>query len=306
MSERAPVRPLQRADVVREVTIRLRGAGIETGDAEARWIVEEVLGDGARDDLVSDRARDRIDALVDRRLAGEPLQYVLGAWSFRGLDLMVDHRVLIPRPETEITAQVAIDAVVTSGARRGRHDPWNAGATTYVVADLGTGSGALALALAAELPDAEVWAVDESADALAVARANTAGAGAIGGRVRIAEGDWFAALDDGLRGRLRLIVSNPPYVAAHEVDALPREVAEHEPREALVAGPEGTESIERILAESTTWLEPGGTLVIELAPHQAAWAVARAAAVGLVDARIEHDLTARERVLVARAPDADG
>ena len=102
---------------------------------------------------------------------------MLGGWLFRGLDLLVDPRVVIPRPETEVTAQVAIDEAVRLGARRGRSDPWSGAATTYSIADLGTGSGALALALASELPDAEVWGTDVSDDALAVARANLAGTG---------------------------------------------------------------------------------------------------------------------------------
>ncbi len=100
--------------------------------------------------------------MLERRAGGEPLQYVLGRWDFLGLDLLVDRRVLVPRPETEVVAQVAIDEAVRLGARRGTHDPWSAGATEYTVADLGTGSGAIALALASELPDAEVWATDVS------------------------------------------------------------------------------------------------------------------------------------------------
>ena len=112
-------------------------------------------------------------------------------------------------------------------------------ATAFAVADLGTGSGALALALARELPDAEVWATDVSDDALAVARANLAGVGSAATRVRLARGSWFDALPTELRGRLRLVVSNPPYVAEHEVPDLPADVAEWEPRDALVSGPTG-------------------------------------------------------------------
>ena len=166
-------------------------------------MVEEASGlHGA--DLVADEderatavAERRIDQMVERRIAGEPLQYVLGSWSFRGIDLFVDPRVLIPRPETEVTAQVAIDEAARLGADVGRRPAWSGTTTSYVVADLGTGSGALALALAAELPDAEVWATDRSADALAVARANLAGAGSTATRVRVAEGSWFDALPDG-------------------------------------------------------------------------------------------------------------
>lgn len=289
-----------RAALTRRIEACLRDSEAESPGAEARWIVDEVIGAGAPDDVATDRAEVAADTLVARRLDGEPLQYVLGSWSFRGLDLMVDARVLIPRPETEVTAQVAIEEAVRAGARRGRNDPWSAATTSFAVADLGTGSGALALALAAELPDAAVWATDASDAALAVARANVAGSGALGARVRLVRGDWFEALPAELRGSLRVVVTNPPYVAEHEVASLPGDVAGHEPRSALVSGPTGREAIERLVADAPAWLEPGGSLVVELAPHQAEWAVARATGAGLVEARVEPDLTGRARVLVAR------
>jgi release factor glutamine methyltransferase len=238
--------------------------------------------------------------MLDRRAAGEPLQDVLGRWQFLDLELFVDRRVLIPRPETEIVAQVAIEEAVRFGGRRGPSDPWTVD-TAYVVADLGTGSGALALALATELPDAEVWATDVSEDALAVARANLAGIGSAATRVRLASGTWFAALPGELRGRLRVIVSNPPYIAESEVVDLPREVAEWEPRGALVSGATGLEAIEHLLAEAPQWLDPaGGAIVIELAPHQAASAHDRARAAGFTEVAVQPDLTGRDRVLVAR------
>lgn len=277
-------------------------------DAEARWIIEEASGlRGAEllateDDIAPSVVVARVDAMVHRRRAGEPLQYVLGSWSFRGLDLFVDPRVLIPRPETETTAQVAIDEAARLGARRGRANPWSAATTSFAVADLGTGSGAIACALAAELPDAEVWATDASADALAVARANLAGIGIAATRVRLAEGDWFAALPSELHGRVRIVVSNPPYVAESEVDGLPPEVADHEPRHALVSGPTGLEAIEQIVEGARVWLEPQGALVVEIAPHQRTAASERARAAGYDAIRVEPDLTGRDRVLVARAP----
>jgi len=244
----------------------------------------------------------RVAAMVSRRLGGEPLQYVLGAWSFRGIDLLVDRRVLIPRPETELTAQLAIDEAIRLGARRGRRAPVAGIEPGFVVADLGTGSGAIALALAAELPGAAVWATDVSADALAVARANFAGAGSIAARVRVAEGDWFAALPGELRGRLRVVVSNPPYVTESEVGALASEVAVFEPRGALVSGATGLESIERIVDDAPAWLEPRGTLVIELDPRRADAATQLARDAGFLDVRVERDLADRPRVLVARRP----
>ena len=174
--------------------------------------------------------------------------------------------------------------------------------TDYLVVDLGTGSGAIALALATELSDAQVWATDESADALAVARANVAGNGAAGARVRLVHGDWFDALPAALRGRVRVIVSNPPYLRDDEVGDLPPEVAEHEPRAALVSGSTGLEAIEHIVGEARSWLEPGGALVLEIDSRRAEPAMALATAAGLVDVRVAQDLTGRPRVLVARLP----
>jgi release factor glutamine methyltransferase len=271
---------------------------------EVQWILEAVSGLDAGEllaeagDAVPEHMARRVDELLARREAGEPLQYVLGSWSFRGLDLMVDPRVLIPRAETEVTAEIALEMVTAAGRRRGRADPWTAVATSYPVADLGTGSGAIALALAAELPDAAVWATDASAAALNVARANLAGVGNIGVRVRLAEGSWYEALPDELRGRLALVVSNPPYVAAGET--LPPEVSRHEPAAALVAGPTGLEAIVVVVAGAPCWLEPAGALVCEIAPHQADAACALARSAGFSDIEVRRDLTGRERVLVAR------
>jgi release factor glutamine methyltransferase len=283
----------------------LAAAGIESAEAEARWIVEHASGLSGSElalvvrDPIPEGAAARVAHMVERRTAGQPLQYVLGEWSFRGLDVYVDPRVLIPRPETELTVQVALDEAARLGARRGRRNPWSGSESSYTVADLGTGSGVIALALATELPDAEVWATDVSADALAVARANFAGAGSVAARVRVARGDWFDALPRELRGGLRMVVTNPPYVAEPEVDDLPPEVALHEPRRALVSGPTGLEAIERIVADAITWLEPGGFIVVELAPHQAEAASVLARAAGFDAVRVERDLTGRDRVLVA-------
>jgi release factor glutamine methyltransferase len=255
----------------------------------------------AEDDAATAHAARHLESMIGRRATGEPLQYVLGRWQFLGLDLLVDPRVLVPRPETETVAEIAVDEVVRSGARRGRSDPWGGATTAYAVADLGTGSGALALVLATELPDAEVWATDVSLDALAVARANFAGVGSPAARVRAAQGSWFDALPDRLRGTLRLVVSNPPYVAECEVADLPREVVDWEPRRALVSGPTGLEALEQLVDRAREWLDPVlGVLAVELAPHQAEAMRARAIGAGFREVSIRKDLAGRERVLVAR------
>jgi release factor glutamine methyltransferase len=167
-----------------------------------------------------------------------------------------------------------------------------------VVVDLGTGSGAIALALEAELPDATVWATDAREDALAVATANVAGAAAT--RVRCAHGHWFDALPTALAGTIDLVVANPPYVRADELATLSPEVRDHEPRRALVSGPTGLEAIEELLDAAPSWLAPRSVFVCEIAPHQAGAVQASAHAAGFAGVEVHDDLTGRPRVLVAR------
>ena len=228
---------------------------------------------------------------------------MLGSWSFRGLDLMVDRRVLIPRPETEQVVEVALEEAERRGLRRvrRRHLSLVDAEPTAAVADLGTGSGAIALALDAELPDVEVWATDVSADALDVARANVAGLrGDARADRRAARGSTRCPTT--LRGGLELIVSNPPYVAEHEVADLPDEVAGvRAARARWSSGPTGREAIEHLLAHAREWLVAGGVLVCELAPHQADAMVERARALGYAEVFVRDDLAGRPRVLVARA-----
>ena len=154
--------------------------------------------------------------------------------------------------------------------------------------------------MASEEPLVDVWATDVSVDALAVARANTVGIGRAGARVRLVQGDWFDALPDDLAGTLAVIVANPPYVAA--ADPLPPEVVDWEPAAALVAGPTGREALDHLVDHAGPWLRPGGALVLELAPGQAAPLAQRARQAGYQDVDVHDDLAGRPRVLVARAP----
>jgi release factor glutamine methyltransferase len=277
---------------------------------EARFIVDEVLGlglvlghphvpTGPLDESAVAAAR----CMAARRAAGEPLQYVFGHWPFRDLDLLVDPRVLIPRPETEQVAEVA----VAEARRLGRGSSGGG----VVAVDAGTGTGALALALATALgPQAlrEVWAVDASADALEVAAANVAAvrarrAGALP-RMELISGSWLQPLPASLRGAVDLVVSNPPYVSEEEWSVLAPEVRA-EPRRALVAGPAsdgtpGLGDVEAVLGQAAHWLGRPGTAVVELAPHQAAAAADLARRLGYDDVRVEPDLAGRPRALVAR------
>jgi release factor glutamine methyltransferase len=258
---------------------------------EARWLVEEVSGwEGPEhalhlDDAVTQKGMVRFDKLLARRLAGEPIQYVLGHWPFRTLDLMLDQRVLIPRPETEGLVDHALHVL------NGFDGP-------CIAVDLGTGSGAIALSLAAEHADVEVVASDVSADAIAVARANLAGLGGHPARrVRLVVGDWFGGLPEDLRGRVDLITANPPYVAGD--DPLPDHVADWEPNVAIVAGTSGLESISRIVEEAPAWLAGGGSLVCEIGETQAAAARNLAKEAGFTKVTVFKDLARKDRYLSA-------
>ena len=284
------------AELVAEATRRLDAAGVSSAPAsEARWIVERASGFEGADytsglsELVTERGMHFFDSMLERRLAGEPLQYVLGRWGFRTLDLLVDRRVLIPRPETEIVAGLAlaeVDRVRASGVER------------PVLVDMGTGSGAIGLSVAAEREGVDVVLTDRSPDALAVARANLAGLGRAATRVTIAEGSWFEALAPDLRGGIDVLVSNPPYVATtDEVDDI---VREWEPLDALFAGDDGLDDLRVLVAGAIEWLAPGGALVLEMAPTQVDVVQSLALAAGCSSAAIHEDLTGRPRAVVAR------
>ncbi len=260
---------------------------------EARWIVERVSGYNATelllrgDELVSTQSVAHFDALLSRRVSGEPLQYVLGVWSFRTLELIVTPAVLIPRPETEHVTGFAVRAAVAAAAQ-GR---------SPLVVDLGTGSGAIGLSVAAEVSTAQVWCTDVSADSLVVARANLAGLGRIGTRVTMAQGSWFEALSGDLAGDIDVLVSNPPYV---ETDAsLEDAVKNWEPHVALFAPDDGFAFVAHIIDEASRWLRPGGTLVLEMGETHTDLATERARSAGLVDISTIIDLAGRNRGLVA-------
>ncbi len=273
-----------------------RQARQRLGDAqEARWLVQQASGSsGAEwladlDEKAPDRCIPYVEQMLDRRAAGEPLQYVLGRWGFRRLDLSIDRRVLIPRPETEQVVEHAIAELTRLRLATGKPPR---------VVDLGTGSGAIALSVAFERLGARVVATDVSPEAVAVARANLAGIGRAATRVEIHEGDWWDAVPADLRGEIDLVVTNPPYVAP--TDPLPPEVADWEPSVALVPGPTGVEAIATIVAGAPDWLRPGGWLVCEIGEGQGDSARGLAEDAGLVEVGVLHDLTGRDRMLIGR------
>jgi release factor glutamine methyltransferase len=218
-------------------------------------------------------------ALLERRGRREPVAYILGRWGFHGLDLAVDGRVLVPRPETEVLVERCL--VLLDGQEAPR------------VADVGTGSGAIALAVKAARPDAAVTATDVSADALAVAGANAA---ALGLDIELVQADLLA----GVEGRFALVASNPPYIGEAEVSGLAQEVAEYEPRLATVAGPSGMEVLERLVAAAPGVLQPGGWLVVECGAGQAEAARGMLAAAGAAETFAEPDLAGIDRVVGGR------
>lgn len=274
------------AELRDETVARLVIAGVDGAEREATWIVERAAGDPYRlvaEQPVTLRSHHHWRLMVERREIGEPLQYVLERWPFRELELFVDTRVLIPRPETEVVAGSAIEQHARVGG---------------AVVDLGTGSGAIALSVAVERPGTEVYGVDASAEALAVARANLAGLGRAARSVRLLEGSWYGPLPDELRGAVGVVVSNPPYVRDDE--ALPPVVADWEPPSALRAGTDGLDDIRIIVAGAVDWLCPGGALVVEHAPDQAAAIRDLAGAAGFDHVTTGADLTGRDRYLLAR------
>lgn len=273
----------------------LSDTAVTLGDErEARFLCEHAAGLNASefaaaiDEQLTQRMGLHLQEMTRRRLAGEPLQYVMGRWAFRHLDLMVDRRVLIPRPETEMVAEVALKIAQACSAPR-------------VVVDLGTGSGAIGLSLAHELPldGTTVWLTDASADALDVARANLAGIGRAGSNVRVTQGDWYAALPTSLRGTIDVIVTNPPYIAVDDPQ-VEQTVANHEPHQALFAGSDGLDALRVIVAEAPDWLRGGGALVCEIGHRQGDVVRELMTNAGLRDSEVRQDLQGRDRIAVAR------
>jgi release factor glutamine methyltransferase len=263
--------------------------GFENPRLEAELLLAGVLGIRRldlylqHDRPLSPEELERFRAAVRRRLKHEPLQYVLGSAAFRHLELGVDPRVLIPRPETEVLVGLVLE--------------WSAGwAGPKRVLDVGTGSGAIALSLAQEGGFDEVVAVDVSPDALAVAAAN-ADRNGLTGRVDFRRGSLFGAV---VGERFAAVVSNPPYVAAVERDALQPEVREHEPALALFGGSDGLSVIGPLVAAAPDHLQPGGLLALELGLGQGDTVLALMRGTDtLTNCRLAADLTGRPRFALA-------
>jgi release factor glutamine methyltransferase len=276
------------AEVLRLSTGYLEERGSPTARLDAELLIGHALG-LQRIELYTNFERPLHEpelaacrTLLERRGRREPVAYILGRWGFCGLDLQVDERVLVPRPETEVLVERCVALLRERPAAR--------------VLDVGTGSGAIALAVKAALPDGLVTATDVSADALAVAAANAA---ALGLEVELVQGDLLSGLPD--RG-FDLVASNPPYVTEAEIETLAPEVAQFEPRSALVAGPQGTEVLARLVHDAPGALAPGGWLVVECGAGQAAAVGDLMRAAGAGEMCAERDLAGIERVVCGRWP----
>jgi release factor glutamine methyltransferase len=272
------------ARALAETTERLEAAGCESPSVDAEILISHVLGT-SRSELALEPKRklsheeaSELEALVTRRAKREPLAYVLGEWGFRRLTLTVDRRVLVPRPETEVVVERCLRRLDGIGEPR--------------VLDVGTGSGAIALAIADEHPGAQVSAVDASPGALEVAGANVL---ATGLAVELREWDLFAGLPD---GPWDLVVSNPPYVLPEELDTLQEEVREWEPREALV----GLGATEAVTRGALDVLVAGGALVLEVAAGDAGRVASLLEELGYSDVSTTEDLAGRDRVVEGVRP----
>ena len=273
-AEAAAVAPPSVAEVLRGATSALAAAGCDTPRLDAELLLASVLG-GERGRLVVDAraeldaaAVSRFEALAARRAAREPVAYILGRKEFRRITLAVDRRVLIPRPETELLVEVGLS--LPSGAR---------------VVDVGTGSGAVALALKDERPDLTVVATDVDPDALAVARANGLH---LGLDVAFVQADLLHGLD----GRFDAVLANLPYVPSGV--ELPPEIAQYEPARALFSGPDGLDLIRRLLSMTA------GVPLVALEVGLAKCVASLALEAGFGSAEILYDLAGHERVVVAR------
>jgi release factor glutamine methyltransferase len=274
-------------EVVKKTSEFFASKGVESPRLNAELIVGHALG-LARMSLyinferpVSEAELGTIRELVRRRGRREPLQYVVGYTEFSGLRLKTDRRALIPRPETELLVETLGARCAPAPAR---------------VLDLGTGCGAIALALAKVFPEARVTAVDSSADALALAAENAQATG-FASRVSLVESSWFERLPAG--ETYDLVVSNPPYLSAGEVAAAAPEVRDHEPMASLASGADGFEDIARIIAGAAGVLSAGGMLALETGTGHHGLAAARALAAGFSRTESLRDLTGRDRFFLA-------
>ena len=281
---------------LREATASLSKAGIESALLDAELLLAEALGlDRSMLYLhyeapLEARAEERFRSLLARRVDGEPAAYITGRREFWSLDFLVTPAVLVPRPETEMLVEVAVGLFEADSQISDRK---------FQILDLGTGSGAISISLAKEIANAEVWATDVSSDALGIARANARRHG-VEEKIQFLHGDLFEPVS--ARGEIfDLIVSNPPYVRSDEIDALPCDVRDFEPRVALDGGADGLDFYRRIIPGALRYLTMGGFLAVEIGADMGE-DVARlfTDAGGYAPPQLYRDLAGKERIVCAR------
>ncbi len=283
-----------------ELVHKLRKQKIKDAEISARWIVEEAVGLSGvdfftkQDEKLTVRMVAAADSMLERRIKGEPLQYVIGHWGFRELDLAVDQRALIPRPETESLVEQGIQYLNSLTISNGK---------ALKVVELGTGSGAIALSIAKEVPESMVHATDVSGEALSLTRSNLAGLGRAASSVSLYQGSWFDPLPGALRGDLELVISNPPYVS--ESDELPAVVKDWEPGLALFAAANGFAHLLHIAVEARSWLKPNGMLLLECAEAQCSKLKSLLISRGYEKVTIGLDLAGRKRMVSGCRPAND-
>lgn len=265
--------------------------GIESARLDAEVLLAHALGVqrvmlyARYDQPLKKEELEKIRALVSRRAKGEPVAYVVGEREFWSLPFIVSPAVLIPRPDTEVLVEVALEHL------KGVEAPY--------VCDVGTGSGCIAVALAKELPASRLVAIDRSPAALEVARAN-AQRHVPGDRIELLEGDLLEGLGD--RGPFHAIVANLPYVPEGDHTALMKDVRDHEPHDALFGGPDGLELVRRLVARAGRHLVPGGALILEGGHDQLGKMAAILSEAGFEAPSVRRDYAGHERVVAARWP----
>jgi release factor glutamine methyltransferase len=278
-------------DFVQRTTAFLAGKGVDNARLDAELLLAEVLGMSRTqiytnfDQPLAPPEVDKYRELVRRRAAREPVAYITGKREFWSLDFAVDRRVLVPRPETELVVELAIEALRLRGG-------------SPVVADVGTGSGAIAVAIAKEIPAARVVATDRSEAALEIAPANAASHG-VADRIEFRTGDGCAPLEGA--GPFDVIASNPPYVRKGEMSTLAPEVREWEPKWALESGPEGMDVTAPLVEQAFELLAPGGTLIVEVGT-QASLVRDCFTRRGYEAVAVRRDLAGIDRVVTGRRP----
>ena len=263
---------------------------VESPRRSAEWLLSAATGLSRvevyayHERPLTDAERSTLREGVKRRAAGEPLQYVTGEMPFRHIIVRVEPGVFIPRPETEVLVDLALDLI--------------SGVEEPVVIEVCSGSGCIACAIATERPSARVVATEIAPHSVTVARRNTERLG-VTDRVTVLEGDLFSGVPEELRGTVDLVVSNPPYIPTAHLPELPAEVLGYEPHLALDGGSDGLDVVRRIASEAASWLVPGGVLAMEI-DESSAQGASEGVGEWYQEVRVVRDLAGRDRVVVAR------